>query len=258
LNRHYAPNIKSFFLVIWYDWGALMSGIFTVPFTAGTILFSGYGRGIFGAMAILAFLFTAYRIWADERRQLVFLEEHLAPRLRIEFDPHQPKFLSMNAAGSGFAVLYVRVLARALSTTVQNCRVYLQQVSQLNGERYVMLFDEPLLLPWSYDDPHVVQPRQLNRDVDALLDVGWFGNPEFLLDFGLLNFQTVLPNRLRTILRDQIVPFPERNLKLDLLITGDDSSNATLSLNIHRGQPQWDKPQIGWMNGDEIRRDSNF
>jgi hypothetical protein len=209
-------------------------------------------------MAILAFLFTAYRIWADERRQLVSLEQHLAPRLRIEFDPRQPKFVSVTSENSGFAILYVRVLARALSPIVNNCRVYLQQVSQLNGERYVMLFDEPLLLPWSYENPQDIQSRQLNHDVDALLDVGWFGDPVGLLAFGLLNFQTPLPNRLRTILLDQVLPFPERNLKLDLLITGDDSANATFSLNIHRGQPRWDQPQIGWMKGDEIRRDSNI
>ena len=235
-----------------------MSGIFTVPFTVGTILYSGYARGIFGAMSILAFLYTAYRIWGDERKQLVALEQHLAPRLRIEFDPNQAKFVSITPAG-GFDILYVRVLARAMSPTVQNCRGYLQRVSQLQGETYVMLFDEPLLLPWSYQNPQAVQPRQLNHDVDAFLDVSWFVDPASgLLAFGLLNTQSFVPNRLQTILRDQVLPFPERNIKLDLVITGDDSAKAAFSLNIHRGQPRWDQPQIGWMKGDEIRRDSNI
>ena len=52
-------------------------------------------------MAILAFLVTAYRIWADERRRLVQLEDHLAPRLRFEFDPKQPKFVSVNTRDGG-------------------------------------------------------------------------------------------------------------------------------------------------------------
>jgi hypothetical protein len=40
-------------------------------------------RGIGGN----CFAFTVYRIWSYERRQLVDLEAHLAPRLRFEFDP---------------------------------------------------------------------------------------------------------------------------------------------------------------------------
>ncbi len=94
--------------------------------------------------------------------------------------------------------------------------------------------------------------------MDAFLDVAWFADPKSgRFPFGLLNVHTLLPDQFRTILEDQILPSPERNLKLDLLITGEDSENATLSLNIHRGQPQWDQPQIAWMEGNAIRRDSN-
>jgi len=59
-------------------------------------------------------------------------------------------------------------------------------------------------------------------------------------------------------LKQHAAPFPERNLKLDLLISGEDSEHATISLNIHRGQPQWDRPQVCWMKGNELRRDSNI
>jgi hypothetical protein len=262
MNKHSSPGFKGFFLVIWYDWAALMSGIFAVPFTVGAIVSPwGSGQAIFAAMAIIALLITAYRAWADERNRVVALESHFAPRVRLEFDPTQPKFMSMTTAAPGFNILYVRVLARAMSPTVQNCRVFLKQVSQLNGERYVMLFDEPLPLPWSYENPLEVRPRQLNHDVDAFVDVAWFADVIELLAggeaFSFLNFETPLPNRLITILKEKVLPFPERNLKLDILITGEDSESASLSLNIHRGQPRWDQPQVGWMKGDEIRRDSN-
>jgi hypothetical protein len=63
-----------------------------------------------------------------------------------------------------------------------------------------------------------------------------------------MNAQSILSNRLLKILDEQIRPFPAPNLKLDLLITGND---------IHRGHPPWNQPQIGWMKGDDIRRDSN-
>jgi hypothetical protein len=44
-----------------------------------------------------------------------------------------------------------------------------------------------------------------------------------------------------------------------VLLTGKDSENATLSLNIHRGQKRWNEPQIGWMDSiGVIRRESNI
>ena len=238
-----------------------MSGALTVPFSVlATALPSdwGYVRPIFGVMAVSFFSLTMYRVWATERERLITLEQHLAPRLRLEFDPTQPKFVSVTPVTGGFDMLYVRVLARALSPTVNNCRGYLQRVSQWDGNRYVMLFDETLLLPWSYENPESVQPKQLNHDVDAFLDVAWFADPTELRAFGFLNAGSDVSKRLLAVLKSQILPFPERNLKLDLLITGEDSKNAALSLNIHRGQSQWDQPQIGWMKGNEIRRDSNI
>jgi hypothetical protein len=242
-----------------------MSGSLTVPFTVlATVLPSkwGYARLIFGVMAALLFSATVYRVWARERDQRIALEKHLAPRLRFEFDPREAKFVSKTRTPDGFDMLYLRVLARAVSPTVKNCCAYLQRVSQWDGERYVVLFDTPFPLPWSYEGPQSVQPKDLNHDVDALLDVAWFADPSSgHIQFGLLHAATILPDQFRAVLQNQILPSPERNLKLDLLITGEDSENATLSLNIHRGQlgsPLWDQPQIGWMDGYAIRRDSNI
>jgi hypothetical protein len=238
-----------------------MSGALAVPFTVvATVLPSNWGntRLILGVMAVVFFLFTGYRLWARERAERIVLEKHLAPRLRLEFDPHKAKFVSLTPTLGGSDMLYVRVIARAVSPTVKNCSAYLQRVSQWDGERYVVLFDGPFPLPWSYEGPNSVEPRDLNHDVDAFLDVAWFADPKSgRFPFGLLNVHTLLPEQFRTILEHQILPSPERNLKLDLLITGEDSENATLSLNIHRGQPQWSQPQIGWMEGNAIRRDSN-
>jgi hypothetical protein len=173
--QHPSPTIRKFLGVIWYDWGARMSGIFTVPFTiAAVIVPSGHGRALFGTMAILAFIVTAYRIWADERWKLIDIERHLAPRLRFEFDPREANFVSSIQTNGGFYMLYVRVLARAISPTVNNCRAYLQRILEWDGERYVVLFDEPLLLPWSHENPLSVQPKELNHGVDTFLDVAWF------------------------------------------------------------------------------------
>jgi hypothetical protein len=256
--QHRPPSIREFVYVSAREWLTLMSGILTVPFSILAYRFPNV-RWFFGALAVCAFAFTVYRIWAYERRQLVQLEAHLAPRLKIEFDPLQLKFVSSTTVVGSFEMLYVRVLARAVSPVIKDCRAYLLRISQLDGERYVPLFEEPLLLPWSYENPQSIQPRDLSHDVDAFLDVAWFTDPASgRFHFGILNADSVLPNRLIDILQNQLLPQPQRNIKLDLLLAGENSESATLSLNIHRGQPQWNQPQIGCMDSiGMIRRESN-
>ena len=149
MDAHLQPCIREFFLVFWKYWGARVSGIFAVPFAIASLAFSGIARWIFVALSISAFLFTAYLIWADERRRLVALEQHLVPRLRIEFEPLSAKFLhgiSLNAPP--VAMLYIRVIVRALSPVAHDCRVYLTRISRWDGERYVPMFDEQMPMPW--------------------------------------------------------------------------------------------------------------
>jgi hypothetical protein len=253
MEQHPAPNIKGFFLVIWNDWGARMSGIFTVPFTIAALFAPSEYRAIFAVMAILAFAITAYRIWADERRLLIGLEQHLAPRLRFEFDPQDDRFVCETSTIDYQGIVYIRVLASPLSPVVKNCRAFLKSVSNLNGDKYVALFEDPIPLPWSYENPQAVSLKELNQAVDSFLDVAWF--VEEPPHFGLLNAASELPTQLRDVLEFLLRPEPSRNVKLDLLLIGDDSEAATLSLNIHRGNPQWNKPQVGWMTdqtGNEI------
>jgi hypothetical protein len=253
MEQHPAPNIKGFFLVIWNDWGARMSGIFTVPFTIAALFAPSEYRAIFAVMAILAFGITAYRVWADERRLLIGLEQHLAPRLRFEFDPRHDRFVCETSMFDHTEIVYIRVLARPLSPVVKNCRGFLKRVSQLadGGEIYNSVFEDPIPLPWSYENPNAILPKELNQSVDSFLDVAWVVEG----DFGLLNRRSNIPNQLRDVMQSLVLPQPSRNLKLDLLIIGEDSEPATLSLNIHRGNPQWNNPQVGWMidrTGNEI------
>jgi hypothetical protein len=103
------PSISEFVYVSAREWLTLMSGILTVPFAILAFIFRNV-RWIFVALAVCAFAFTVYRIWSYERRQLVDLDAHLAPRLRIEFDPLQLKFVSCTPVVGGLEMLYVRVL----------------------------------------------------------------------------------------------------------------------------------------------------
>jgi hypothetical protein len=254
MEQHPAPNTKGFLFVIWNDWLARMTaGVFAVTLTIGTTLFAGIGRDILGGVAMIAFFITAYRVWADERRLLIGLEQHLAPRLRFEFDPQDDRFVLETSTNNYQEIVYIRVLARPLSPVVKNCRGFLKSVSQLDGEKYVALFEDPIPLPWSYENPQAILPKELNQSVDSFLDVAWL--VEEHPSFGLLNQASTIPNLLRDALEFLVLTKRSRNIKLDLLLIGDDSEAATLSLNIHRGNPEWNKPQIGWMNGLEIRRD---
>lgn len=90
----------------------------TVPFAFLAYIFPNV-RWFFVPLAVCAFAFTVYRIWAYERRELVDLEAHLAPRLRLEFDPLQPKFVLLTPVIGSLELLYVRVLARAISPVVK-------------------------------------------------------------------------------------------------------------------------------------------
>ncbi len=210
-------------------------------------------------IVLIGLFIGGYLAWEQEERERLKLERRLAPRLRLECDPGSANFVWPTPTQAGFKMVYLRVLARAMSQTVKKCQAFLQRVSQWDGNNYVSLYDVPIELPWSERNPLAIEPQDLNHDVGMFVDVAWFADPASgLPPFGLANIKTVHALRLLSILNEQILPFPERNLKLDLLLIGVGSENATLSLNIHRSRDpsRWNKPQIGWMSGREIRIDS--
>lgn len=60
-------HIGKFFIAIWSDWLARMSGPLTVPFTiAAFFVSSATYKALFGVLAILAGLVTCYRVWVKE------------------------------------------------------------------------------------------------------------------------------------------------------------------------------------------------
>lgn len=88
------PSLKEFCLVFWGDWGAKVSGVFSVPFTVATLLAdSTKTKLIWGALAISAMIAAAYRIWSIERKQVCKLDDRLAPKLSIHFDENSKHFL---------------------------------------------------------------------------------------------------------------------------------------------------------------------
>jgi hypothetical protein len=249
------PSVGQFAWDACHDWATLMSGVLTVPLSLAAAFLPSrwdYVRGFSGVLAILSFSIASYRMWARERTKRIDLERHLAPNLRIDFNPRDEKFLTP-ARHVSTQTLYLRVAAHALSPTVRNCRVYLKRLSQQRGSGYVSLFEEDIQLPWSYDDSVMIGGKDLNHDVETFVDVAYFtdGSAGFP-PFGLVHAFRRIPERLISILRASVYPNPPMNLKLDLVMTGDDCENAYLSLNVRRGNKEWDRPQVGWMEGEAI------
>ncbi len=105
-----------------------------------------------------------------------------------------------------------------------------------DGIQYVSLFDEQLPIPWSYEDPGNIEPRVLNHEVDALLDVAWLADPQQeMRTFGILNAESKIPISFFPAWH-WILEHPANNLKLDILVTAPDCVSVRLShFNIHRG-----------------------
>lgn len=153
-------------------------------------------------IALVILGLAGYLVWEEEEHQHAGLKDHhaalqqqLRPRLRIEFDPTAARFVSPTRTIGGIDMRYIRVIVRALSPVVRDCRAYLERISYFDGERYIPLFDEQLPMPWSYENPVEIVPRLLNHDVDALLDVAWLADPTTEMQpIGILNAQSRLPN----------------------------------------------------------------
>ena len=195
-------------------------------------------------------------VWEEEEHQHMGLREHYAtlterfkPRLTIEFDPQAAKFITRTQTTGGINMIYIRVNVRALSPHIGDCLAHLERISYWNGTDYTPLFDEHLRIPWASENPKQVAPKALNHDADALLDVAWLAQPNSPLgfSFGILNAESNIPTSMKSILR-WMAQNPTANIKLDVLVTAEDSESARISLNIHRGG-QWDQAQIGWMKG---------
>lgn len=100
------PTIPKFLLTIWTDWGARVSGIFSVPFTyLAAVSTTAHTKTIYAVLAITGVLATIYQVWAGERRALVNscdeievlrgkIQQLPGPELRLAYDTSQGGMLN--------------------------------------------------------------------------------------------------------------------------------------------------------------------
>ena len=79
------PSFKSFRRAVGADWLTLMSGAFSVPAGFLAAFFDGWGRAIWTALALLAFGYATYRIWAHERRKVIVWEDLAKKSVHVEW-----------------------------------------------------------------------------------------------------------------------------------------------------------------------------
>ncbi len=81
------PSIKSFFHAVVKTWAAKMSGLLSVVLTGLAFfnMWKPYGKSLFFFAALACAFWTAYLVWADERRERLKTEDYLAkPDLQID------------------------------------------------------------------------------------------------------------------------------------------------------------------------------
>jgi hypothetical protein len=76
-------RLGRFFVAIWADWLARMSGPLTVPLTVAAFFVSAkVYKGLFAGLAVISALLTCYRVWSKEHTQ--------ADELRKKLDDRKP------------------------------------------------------------------------------------------------------------------------------------------------------------------------
>src|SRR2546426_4176374 len=71
-------NIAEFFHAVWNDWGARVSGPFSVPFTFLAVFVKDkFQKLVYAALALAALAVTLYRVWAKERNSHCDLQDQV-------------------------------------------------------------------------------------------------------------------------------------------------------------------------------------
>jgi hypothetical protein len=78
-------NFWNYLKAFRHHWATEMSGAFSVPFTIAALYSQGRERFVYGLLAISAFVYASYRIWAIEHAKVIERQ----PALQIEYDPRR-------------------------------------------------------------------------------------------------------------------------------------------------------------------------
>jgi hypothetical protein len=128
------PTVGGFLQIIWDDWRTLVSGGFSVPFTAIAVFSdSRYASLIWVVLALTALMFMTYWVLAREASRAGELEERLRPRINVRYDENISPCKSESSFTDGLKAECFRLEVENIGEdTIENCEGHLVEVRNIN------------------------------------------------------------------------------------------------------------------------------
>jgi len=166
-----SPNFKSFIRAIGGQWGSLVSGAFSIPFTIAGLVFEGWPRAIFLVLAACALIAASYRIWAHERRAAMKLKEALSPKLNVVYDENLEGCIRNNVNFDGGRNRLFRVRVSAISQVVaEKCHC---DIISINGPGGIVYNADTLRLTFAPAEDFNPSGLDIRPGTPAFADIVW-------------------------------------------------------------------------------------
>ena len=149
-------SLSQFLLALWANWGALVSGLFSVPFAAFALFDWLSGRLIWAIMASMAFLIASFLVWKKERDRVVALEGAAKPNIRLWFEESDEfrKPVIHRDGKHSWPGISIRVCAEGIGDAVANCQPWVTRIEQETPEGFKKIApSESIKLPWALEPP---------------------------------------------------------------------------------------------------------
>lgn len=173
-------KLHEFLKALWEDWGARMSGIFSVPFVAFAAFSSpGLSQTIWVSLAILSLATCVYRLWISEHEKVLRYAELIRPKLECALDPKDPGCVRRdtiinvpiispagNLAFGQINATYFRLRASASNmATVKGCQATLTRITR---DSVPVMQGENIPLPFAHSE---TAGRQVNALIPEYIDL---------------------------------------------------------------------------------------
>jgi len=149
-------NIADFLLTLAREWGALVSGSFSVPFTIlGFLTERDYQQKIWWGMAFLALLLAFFLDRTRNKMRIEELEKRLLPKIRLFLHPDQTSKtagVEIASGPGGEELPYIQVSAAALTDAM----IYepVANITRIEhradpSHKFAEVWGESRVVPWS-------------------------------------------------------------------------------------------------------------
>lgn len=129
---------------VYKDWVALMSGIaslslgFLATFTEYAIR---HAKAMLWIAAVVCFVITSYRVWAQERKKVEELKSKLTPNLEVLFGTDPPFIQSHETSRKETITHYGVQIQNSGANTAKRIRVQIEGFRQSGNTRSISFFD---------------------------------------------------------------------------------------------------------------------